>query len=530
MAFSASFTIKAIDQFSAISKTVAKNARAMKKAIDQLSDASVKTSQIQKSMAQSLRQNAQDFEHARKAAARYKSEINTIRPAKTGMRMPAGVQGGGAGAALGGLTGNIASAAGAYLGVSGAQAAVSNFMAVEDALADVAAITGQTGDSLKKIEVAAFDLGKTFGKSGAEILDVFKIVGSKRSELLKDPAALKEFTRLSMQLSAAGGIDAATSAETLSKSIDAMGKGAGDAQRFADIIATGTRVGSVEVNEMSDALRNIGGVAAEAGIDFEQVNAGLQALGKIRTGAMAGTSFAGILQKMSIAGIDFKRNGLAGGLEQVAAEMGKLKNESEKMEFIKQLVGADFAGEALFLIRNTGLMRDYEQQIRNSSGSLKEMADIRLDTMSTDLGKIKSSLGAEMFKGFQDAAPALQLLMETMLRVFGQEAGGLSSVISGLITLVSLPITGLIRLFEVVGTVLGGQAASFATGIGAISDFATGEKSFSQMTQTLAANRAESSNILSNALDINVKVDQDGRVSGVETKGKGPMKLGGSMQ
>lgn len=529
MAFSASFTIKAVDQFSAVAKLVAKNARMMKKAINDLGLASEKTSDLQKKMAHSLRQNAQDFEHARKAASRYKSEINSIKPPKTGA--PGGMMprapGGGAGVAFGGLAGGIAGAAGAYLGISGAQSAITNFMAVEDALADVAAITGQTGKQLQLVEQFAFELGKTFGKSGAEILEVFKIVGSKRSELLTDPAALKEFSRISMQLSAAGGVDAATAAETLSKSIDAMGKGAGDAQRFADIIASGTRVGSVEVNEMSDALRNIGGVAKEAGIDFEQVNAGLQALGKIRTGAMAGTSFAGILQKMSIAGVNFRKHGLAGGLEKVSEEMDKMKTDAQKLEFMKDLVGADFAGEALFLVRNTQLMRDYEKQIRESNGALDEMAKIRLATTSTKIGTMKSMLGGALFKGFADAAPAIESLTNSMSRMLGADASGVTSLVSGLVTLASLSLGGLIKVFTLIGETLGTGAAAAVEGVSALKDLVTGGASFSETADRLQRGRENADNSFKDMLSgvLSIEVNQSGKVTGTKLNATG-MKLG----
>jgi len=532
VAFSASFTIKAVDQFSAVAKAVAKNARLMKKAINELGVASEKTAGLQKQMAYSLRQNAQDFEKARKAASNYRQELNKIKPARGGGPGGGGGRSGGGshmGGALGGLAGGIAGAAGAYLGASGVSASITNFMAIEDALADVAAITGQTGAQLKLVEQYAFDLGKTFGKSGADMLEVFKIVGSKRSELLTNPAALKEFSNIALKLSAAGGVDAATAAETLSKSIDAMGKGAGDAKRFADIIASGTRVGSVEVNEMSDALRNIGGVAAEAGIDFEQVNAGLQALGKIRTGAMAGTSFAGILQKMSIAGVDFRKSGLAGGLEQVAATMDKMKTDAQKLEFMKQLVGADFAGEALFLVRNTQLMRDYEKQIRASNGALDEMANIRLKTMSTRLGSVKSVIGASFFKGMADAAPAINQLMNSIDSILGKDASGVSSVIAGLTKLASLSLSSLINTFDLLGKFMGIAAGRAGADISALTGFASGDATWEQTKAALSENRMNANQMGRETLDgiLTIKVDQDGKVQGSSLTGA-PFKLGNS--
>ena len=64
--------------------------------------------------------------------------------------------------------------------------------ALNASLADLSAISGETGESLKTIERYARDAAKTFGGSAAQSVESYKLLLSQLSpELAKTPDALK---------------------------------------------------------------------------------------------------------------------------------------------------------------------------------------------------------------------------------------------------------------------------------------------------------------------------------------------------
>ena len=172
---------------------------------------------------------------------------------------------------------NLAAGFAGFFGISKASEIVLNF---QDALLDLSAITGATGKDLDFLKDSSFELGKTFGRSGAETLKAFKLVASAKPELLKNLPALKAVTKEVLILAAASGLELAPAAEITAQGLNIFNEGADQAARFVNILGAGAKFGASEIEQTGAALLKAGPAAFAAGLSFEQLNAAIKILSK----------------------------------------------------------------------------------------------------------------------------------------------------------------------------------------------------------------------------------------------------------
>ena len=77
----------------------------------------------------------------------------------------------------------------------------------ETSIADLSAVTGQSGKDLEFLADKSIQFSKRFGVSASSIAEAFKLAGSARPELLKNGQALAELTEKAILLSKASGDD-----------------------------------------------------------------------------------------------------------------------------------------------------------------------------------------------------------------------------------------------------------------------------------------------------------------------------------
>jgi TP901 family phage tail tape measure protein len=190
---------------------------------------------------------------------------------------------------------------GAIAGVGAAFGdAIQTIKGFDQAMADVSAITGATGDDLKAFRGSILKVADSTGKGGEEIAKAFQMVGSAQPELLKSADALGEVTKQAVILSQAGGMDVPAAAAALTKSMNQFGVGADKAAEFIDILSSSQQMGTATIGELADSMVKAGGTARAMGMNFEQSNVMLQLFAKGGvTGAEAGTQMAGVLSKLA---------------------------------------------------------------------------------------------------------------------------------------------------------------------------------------------------------------------------------------
>ena len=169
----------------------------------------------------------------------------------------------------------------------------------QDAIADLQSITGTAGVELDFLSDASLRLAKSSKTAQDEVALAFTQIASAKSELLKDPQGLINVTEQVLLLANAAGIDVPSAVKASVGSLNQFNKGADDAARFVNVIAAGSKVGASLVGETAEALKNVGAVASQFNLSFEETNSLIQVLAKNEIkGAEAGTGLRQVLVKL----------------------------------------------------------------------------------------------------------------------------------------------------------------------------------------------------------------------------------------
>lgn len=299
----------------------------------------------------------------------------------------------------------LAAAAGVGLGLKNAVQSFANF---EDAMADLSAITGATGEDLKFLSDQAKTLGSTTKRSASEAATAFKLMASAKPELLENAQALTKTTKAAMTLSDAAGIPLANATKTLGSALNQFGKGADQANRFINTLAAGAQKGASEIADVSMALKESGVVAKQLGLNFEETNAAIQILGaNAIKGSQAGTQLKNVLLGLATKGssdINPEIVGLGQALDNLAQ---KNLSTAEKTK----LFGRESIVAGNILLEQ----RDKVEQLTSAltgTNTAYEQASIRNNTLSARYEILKNRLNVAAIELGQHLKPALDIVID----------------------------------------------------------------------------------------------------------------------
>lgn len=280
--------------------------------------------------------------------------------------------------------------------------------AFEDSMAELSAITGEAGAGLREMSADAMRMAKQFGIAQTEVAKAMTLTASAKSELLKTPGAVAKVTAEALRLSKAAGVEIPEAISASIGSLNQWNAGADQAARFVNVLAAGAKVGSSEVRDTAEALKNAGSVAALFNVTFEETNAMLQVLAKNEVkGAEAGTALRGTLSKLEkFAGGRFapSKIGIIKSLEMIE----KLGMSNSKV--IKEF-GEENLRSILILRSNIPLIKQWTQELTGTAVA-GEQAAVRMDTFNTRLAKAGTSLKSIAIKIFDGFEPVLSWLVD----------------------------------------------------------------------------------------------------------------------
>lgn len=157
--------------------------------------------------------------------------------------------------------------------------------AQEEGRADLKALTGLDNESIAWLEQEAVRLSTTVTESGirirqsaTEILDAFKLVGSAKPELLENKEALEAVTEQALILASASGMNLTDAVEGVTLALNQYGEGAGQAARYVNVLAAGSKYGAAAVESQTKTIRTAGVAAAGAKIPIEELQGTIQTL------------------------------------------------------------------------------------------------------------------------------------------------------------------------------------------------------------------------------------------------------------
>jgi len=265
------------------------------------------------------------------------------------------------------------------------------------AMSKVLAVSGSTNKEFKDMRLLAKDLGATTVFSASQAasgMEFLARAGFSASTIIKAMPSV-------LDLAASSSLDLATAADITSNIMTGFGIEASKTNKIADLMATINASANTNVQQLGDAMKFVGPIAAAMGQSIEQTASALGALSDAGLqGAMAGTGLRRVLSELGS-----PTKAISKALAAVGVNLRKINPETNDLiTILKELAKANLtASDALkifgdrggpaftVLVKNIPKIERLNQKLSNSSGAAKKMATIMRNNL---LGAAKETLSA----------------------------------------------------------------------------------------------------------------------------------------
>ena len=369
------------------------------------------------------------------------------------------------------------------------------YLSFNQALQDVSAITGLTGQNLDALGDAARRNAIEFGTSATDQLDAYKGILSRIGPQLADtPDKLDAVSRSINTLSAASGDSAAQSMDALTTSLLQFGVDVNNANEvalksaeFTDVLAKSAQVGSAEIPQVAEAVKQAGVAAKSANLSFQEVNAAIQVLGSGgKYGSEAGIALRNVLGKLqdqsgegakqlAKMGTSTKElgqilttQGLGPALAKLQEGFNKLGSDAEKNAASFTLFGTENAAAAGILLNGAETMKEWTVEV-GKSGAAQEQANARMQSAQSIMARLKARVEDALIGTFQAIGPAVTGGLNAIAQVAPTISTivGLKNIIpagatSGIINFAKSLLVTLVPSLATSGAMAGTTAFSFS--------------------------------------------------------------------
>lgn len=357
---------------------------------------------------------------------------------------------------------SVASAAVTGLGV----AAVKTAADFDSAMANVAAISGATGDDLQALRDKAREMGEKTKFSASEAADAMSymaMAGWKTGDMLSGIEGI-------MNLAAASGEDLATTSDIVTDALTAFGLTAEDSAHFADILAAASSNANTNVSMMGETFKYCAPVAGALGYSAEDVAEAIGLMGNAGIkSTQAGTALRTMMTKLQgelklsgealgevtiqTANADGSMRELSDILADCRTAFSKM-SESEAAAAAETLVGKNAMSGFLALMNSApGDIDKLRNAIENCDGSAEDMAAIMQDNLNGQLTILKSQL-EELAISFGEMLMPVIRKVVTAVQGFVDKLNNMDEAQRKTIIIIGLVIAALGPFLVILGTVI----------------------------------------------------------------------------
>lgn len=292
----------------------------------------------------------------------------------------------------------------------------------EKAMASLAAVTGTTFGSMRG-EIQS--LAHESNRSVIEITKSFENIGSKMSEHLDNPIALKNISRASVLMADAARMEVDAASEALTSIMNQFAIGHERASEVVNKLAVGEDVGASTIEESVDMMRQFGASIRMAGGDYKDAIAMVQATSKTMGKLGVGRGFRNIMIDMITGeGMDSNKKK---ALKMVDADIKILSSKTvpfmRKLQELRKLLPDNQAmgmyfkktnmeAGSIFLREFEGTFLNYQKKIYELN-TAQEKANKNNDTFAKSWKDLKASF-TNFIVTTDNANISLQALKGTM--------------------------------------------------------------------------------------------------------------------
>lgn len=231
----------------------------------------------------------------------------------------------------------------------------------DNSIKDLEAITGASGEQLEFLKNQAIELGKSTTGGAKAVVEAYKLIASAKPELLENAEALDRVTQSAITLSQASGLELNEAAIRLTDAMNQFGLSAENADYAINVLAAGSKFGSAEIPQLTEALLKFGATAKGTNITLEESVALVELLAeKGLKGAEGGTAIRNVLLKISAPDalpVEAQRR-----LNELGVSFDKLKDGtipvSERLEALKPLLKDNASLVKVFGVENVNAARN----------------------------------------------------------------------------------------------------------------------------------------------------------------------------
>jgi len=275
--------------------------------------------------------------------------------------------------------------------------------------------------AMKEVQTISKAVQNNFEGISKEIIDMSKTVPDNAQKLTKalyqivsagyDGAEAMKILRVSTELATASVTDTFTAADALTYVMNAYGKAAGTAADISDKLFTIVRLGKVKMEELGPTISMVTGLAAEAGLSFNELAAMYaEAVKKIQPHIVS-TGIRGILtamlrvskgtgeaaDKARELGIEFDISALKSkGFKQILSEIiiATKGNEGALMELFPNVRG--LIGLLAVMTDEGEAFNKTLNEIENSTGATDKAFATMMDTTENQLAILHNNVMAKL--------------------------------------------------------------------------------------------------------------------------------------
>ena len=290
---------------------------------------------------------------------------------------------GGIGTVLGTMANPATAAALGITAIGGALASsvgvAANF---ESAMSRVASVAGASQADLERMSTAAREAGASSVFSASQAADAMYFLASSGMTVDQQITSLGS----TLDLASAGGLELARSAEVMTSSLSQFGLGADQADRVANLFAATSAAANTDVEQLGQAMKEAGPMAASLGISIEQTSAAIASLSNAGIkGSQAGTALKSMLGSMmqetktgtaALAEMGLTYENINPAANSYADIMGTLAEKNMTASQAVAIFGKEQASAALAAVNGAKDLETLEEKITGTSKATEMSAQM----------------------------------------------------------------------------------------------------------------------------------------------------------
>jgi len=383
--------------------------------------------------------------------------------------------------------------------IAGAGAAISGGIGLavktagdfDAAMNQVGAVSGATGKEFQDLRGLAQDLGASTRFSASESAEGMSFLAMAGFEVDEIISALPG----TLDLAAAGQLSLGRAADIASNVLTGYGKEASEIGTVNDILAATAANANTDVDQLGGAMSMVAPLASASGLAFSETAA---AIGGLSDAGIQG-SRAGTTLRQMIASLENPTDAASEALDRMGVETHDAQgNLLPLADIVEQMEDAGLStadamtifgaragpGMAALVSQGADSLRGLQDELDNSGGAAKEMADRQMEGLNGALTEMRSAIEGALIAVGEQLTPALTAVTEFVTGVvqgftqlpepvkkaiawFGAISGALLLVVGSSLLFLGIlgKVIGIMKAglpaIKMLGTMIRGAAAAF---------------------------------------------------------------------